>query len=209
MIPAMEFPKFCPDCGEERLVSIDGAIVQECRKCGFLWDRMVRPQAAMVRILLALTDSELLAVLKVLYPSVSKLVTHVAAQVGFSQSMVMRVLQGNRTNVEIDKALVAAYRQALIKIEVQGGEVTQPTQAAARSAPSPQPSKKLTNQDVIDMAALNLSEEVIVEKIRMTKATDFDTSVAGMKLLKANNVPDSVIVVMIKPRGIRAEMAMR
>ena len=64
--------------------------------------------------------------------------------------------------------------------------------------------KRLTNQDVIEMAKLGLSDDVIVTKIRQayqagTDAVSFDTSVDGLKALKGANVPDSVIKVMINP----------
>jgi hypothetical protein len=64
--------------------------------------------------------------------------------------------------------------------------------------------KRFTNQDVIEMAKLGLSDDVIIAKIRQTydagtDAVSFDTSVDGLKSLKAANVPDSVIKVMINP----------
>ena len=65
-------------------------------------------------------------------------------------------------------------------------------------------SKRFTNQDVIEMAKLGLSDDVIITKIRQayqggTDAVSFDTSLDGLKVLKAANVPDSVIKVMINP----------
>src|ERR1700680_616586 len=64
--------------------------------------------------------------------------------------------------------------------------------------------KRFTNQDVIEMAKLGLSDDVIITKIRQayeagTDAVSFDTSVDGLKALKAANVPDSVIKVVINP----------
>jgi hypothetical protein len=56
----------------------------------------------------------------------------------------------------------------------------------------------MTNQDVIDMVSLGLPDDVIIEKIRSV-ATDFDTSVAGLRSLKAGRVSDSVIRIMINP----------
>jgi hypothetical protein len=69
--------------------------------------------------------------------------------------------------------------------------------------------KRLTNQDVIEMAKLGLSDDVIITKIRQayeagTEAVSFDTSVDGLKALKAANVPDSVIKVMINPAPLPA-----
>jgi len=78
-------------------------------------------------------------------------------------------------------------------------------------APSPAPAqqdtsfqKRFTNQDIIDMAKLGLSDDVIIAKIRAATASDpdsvrMDTSIAALKSLKAANVPDSVIKIMINP----------
>jgi len=65
-------------------------------------------------------------------------------------------------------------------------------------------SKRFTNQDVITMVQLGLSEDVIIAKIRAMSATgadsvSFDTGTDGLKALKTANVPDSVIKVMINP----------
>ena len=64
--------------------------------------------------------------------------------------------------------------------------------------------KRFTNQDVIEMAKLGLSDDVIIAKIRQAyqagaDSVSFDTSVGGLKSLKAASVPDSVIKVMINP----------
>jgi len=64
--------------------------------------------------------------------------------------------------------------------------------------------KRFTNQDIIEMAKLGLSDEVIIAKIRQAyetgaDAVSFDTSVDGLRSLKAASVPDSVIKVMINP----------
>jgi hypothetical protein len=63
-------------------------------------------------------------------------------------------------------------------------------------------STRINNQDVIDMVGLGLSDEVIVAKIRAASAggtLQFDTSVKGLKELKAAKVSDEVIKVMINP----------
>jgi hypothetical protein len=64
--------------------------------------------------------------------------------------------------------------------------------------------RRLTNQDVIAMVSSGISEDVILAKIRATSAagngaTNFDTSVEGLKALKAANVPDAIVKVMIDP----------
>jgi hypothetical protein len=75
---------------------------------------------------------------------------------------------------------------------------------SARGQDSPTVRKRLTNQDIIGMVKSGLSEDVIIVKIRTMSAAgadsvSFDTSVEGLQALKAANVPDSVIKVMINP----------
>jgi hypothetical protein len=70
---------------------------------------------------------------------------------------------------------------------------------------------RITNKDVIDMVALGLSEDVIIAKIRSASAGEslqFDTSLAGLKELKAANVPDAVLKVMINPTPPAAPVVM-
>src|SRR5215475_1806961 len=61
----------------------------------------------------------------------------------------------------------------------------------------PQP---LTNQDVIDMVGLELTEGVIIDKINAASTTAFDTTVPGLKALKAAKVGDVIIRAMINVR---------
>ena len=77
-------------------------------------------------------------------------------------------------------------------------------------AASQEVSKRLTNQDIIDMVKLGLSNDVIIAKIRGAHGQDqlaFDTGVAGLKSLKAANVPDEVIKVMINPAPVPISIA--
>jgi len=67
-----------------------------------------------------------------------------------------------------------------------------------------EPSKRLTNQDIIRMTQLGLSDEVIIAKIRTAsasgvEATAFDTTVDGLKALQDAHVTEAVIKVMINP----------
>jgi hypothetical protein len=64
--------------------------------------------------------------------------------------------------------------------------------------------KRFSNQDVISMAQLGLSDDVIIAKIRAVAsrgadAASFDTSTDGLKALKAASVSDAVIGAMINP----------
>jgi len=63
-------------------------------------------------------------------------------------------------------------------------------------------SHRLTNQDIIDMTALGLSDDVIITKIHSAAKPEdlaFDTSTEGLKKLKAAKVSDTVLKVMINP----------
>ena len=71
-------------------------------------------------------------------------------------------------------------------------------------------SKRLANQDIIDMVKLGLSNDVIIAKIRGAHGQDqlaFDTGVAELKSLNAANVPDEVIKVMINPAPVPISIA--
>jgi hypothetical protein len=72
----------------------------------------------------------------------------------------------------------------------------------SRFAAAQESSKRLTNQDVISMTSLGLSDEVIIAKIRSVSGSDglnFDTSVDGLKSLKEAKVSDAVVKTMINP----------
>jgi hypothetical protein len=69
------------------------------------------------------------------------------------------------------------------------------------------PSAKATPQDevlnnagVVELKQLGLGDGIIVEKIKSSKC-DFDTSIAGLKQLKAANVPDAVIAAMLSAKS--------
>jgi hypothetical protein len=73
---------------------------------------------------------------------------------------------------------------------------------ASTTAWSQQLNKRITNQDIIDMVGLGLSDDVIIAKIRGASAggtLQFDTSVDSLKALKVAKVSDEVIKVMINP----------
>jgi hypothetical protein len=69
--------------------------------------------------------------------------------------------------------------------------------------------KRITNKDVIEMTSLGISDDVIIAKIRGAAAggtLQFDTSVDGLKELKAAKVSDEVIKVMINPAPAAASV---
>ena len=56
--------------------------------------------------------------------------------------------------------------------------------------------KRITNKDIIDMTAIGLSDDLIIAKIRSASTggtLQFDTSLPGLKELKASNVTVPVI----------------
>lgn len=75
---------------------------------------------------------------------------------------------------------------------------------AVQAQDTPSVHRRFENSDVVSMVQMGLAEEVIVAKIRAMSASDpgslvFDTGIDGLKALKAANVPDGVIRVMINP----------
>lgn len=75
---------------------------------------------------------------------------------------------------------------------------------AAHAQESEPAHKRFTNDDVVSMVQMGLSEEVITAKIRAMNAADpsslrFDTSVQALQALKTASVPDGVMRVMINP----------
>jgi len=65
----------------------------------------------------------------------------------------------------------------------------------------------MTNKDVIDLAALGLGDDVVIEKIRTAPQTAFATDLESLKALKAAHVSDAVIRVMINPKAAAASPA--
>jgi hypothetical protein len=68
-------------------------------------------------------------------------------------------------------------------------------------AAAQQLSQRMTNQDVIEMVALRLSDDLVIEKIHSVDSADFDTSVKDLRALRAGKVSDLVIRAMITPRS--------
>ncbi len=65
-------------------------------------------------------------------------------------------------------------------------------------------SRQLSNDDVIQMVSMGLADDIIVEKIRSAPKTGFDTSIDGLKALKASKVSDRVLKAMINPTSATA-----
>lgn len=81
--------------------------------------------------------------------------------------------------------------------------VLAPASAFARTLRQQQQQQEtLTNQSIIDMAQLGISQDVMLAKIKNSKAS-FDTSAAALQALKKAGVSDVVIMAMVqKASGI-------
>lgn len=71
-------------------------------------------------------------------------------------------------------------------------------------AATPAAAAGMTNDDVIALASAGLPDEVITAKIHSAPSTSFDTSIAGLKALKAGGVSGPVIRYMIDPSAAPA-----
>lgn len=79
--------------------------------------------------------------------------------------------------------------------------VAQPRTSGTPTSPTTKAKLEvLTNATIIELAQLGLSEAVMLEKIRQSEG-DFDTSINGLKQLKAAKVSDAIIAAMLKPKA--------
>ena len=70
-------------------------------------------------------------------------------------------------------------------------------QAGTGDTSSRVPAAKLGNSDILDMVKAGLPEEVVIAKIQ-SSACDFDTSPTALTTLKSAQVPNAVILVVVK-----------
>ena len=80
---------------------------------------------------------------------------------------------------------------------------SRPAPSAAANSAKP---KEMSNADVIALAAAGLPDDIVIAKIQAASLTNFDTSLDGLKSLKAANVSDAVIRVMIDPHAAAATL---
>ena len=94
------------------------------------------------------------------------------------------------------KRLVASILMLSLGMAVLASPIRHqdPPATAAKSESTAPP---LTNKDVLDMMRAGLAADIIVAKIKSSQ-TNFDTSPGALAELKAANVPDSVILAMVK-----------
>lgn len=75
--------------------------------------------------------------------------------------------------------------------------VASPNRTQDPATPAKAQTPALTNKDVLDMMKAGLTADVIVAKIKSSE-TNFDTSPNALAELKAANVPDTVMLAMVK-----------
>ena len=95
-------------------------------------------------------------------------------------------------------SIVSAFAQVK-SVEGSAGRLV-----TSRRPGVPVPAKttdRLTNQDVVDMTAAGIADDIILETIRSAPAAEFDTSVAGLKALKAAKVSDELVRAMLNPHA--------
>ena len=91
------------------------------------------------------------------------------------------------------KRLVASILMLSLGIAVVASPARNQDPAPAAKAQT----AALTNKDVLDMMKAGLAADVIVAKIKSSE-TNFDTTPNALAELKAANVPDSVMLVIVK-----------
>lgn len=123
--------------------------------------------------------------------------------VGLSSDVILDKIHGTAatdfdTSVEALKALKAAHvPDVVIRAMMNPHGATAAPPVLATPVPN-----RMTNQDIKDLVGIGLSNNVIIEKIQGAETTDFDTSVEALKTLKAAQVPDGVIRLMINPHAV-------
>jgi hypothetical protein len=79
--------------------------------------------------------------------------------------------------------------------------MAQPRPQNAVNPPATNSKKEiLTNASIIELVQLGFSEGVLSEKIRQSEC-NFDTSMSGLKQLKAAKVSETIIALMMKPHA--------
>jgi len=127
---AKDFPVYCPNCGDRRLLKDDVGLTggvshyaveqstEYCLRCGFVWATIKDPAVSFKKKLVGLSDKELLDIIKFFYPSFSNLVKQVTEETKMSMSYVLRVVTNERRSADIDKALVVAFRKSMTESSI-------------------------------------------------------------------------------------------
>ena len=96
---------------------------------------------------------------------------------------------------------------AILLCTASSFSIAQPRNATRPAPPVTTPKKEiLTNAAIIELSQPGLGEAVIMEKIRQSECS-FDTSISGLKQLKAAKVSDTLIALMMNPNAKPAPQA--
>lgn len=99
-------------------------------------------------------------------------------------------------------AVAVAFSIAAVPGWAQVANSSSVPSAAANSATP----KAMGNADVIALAAAGMPDDIVIAKIQAAFLTNFDTSLDGLKSLRAAHVSDAVIRVMIDPHVAAATL---
>lgn len=97
---------------------------------------------------------------------------------------------------------------AILMLSLGMAVIASPSKSQDPAAPTSQKpaAPALINKDIVEMMKAGLAADIIVAKIKSSE-TSFDTSPAALAELKAANVPDTVILAMVKPASATSEAA--
>lgn len=90
--------------------------------------------------------------------------------------------------MSLSRAILAVGWCAVLSGSMIASQDTQTSKSAA---------KPLTNADIVGMLKAGLSQEIVIAKINASTC-DFDTSPNALTSLKTSNIPDAIILAMIK-----------
>ena len=103
-------------------------------------------------------------------------------------------------SAEVENFRARGLRQVSPSPRASSMSLAQSTTPALNSRPAPARATSgppLTNADVIALATAGLDDAVILAKIQSAPATRFDSSIDGLKALKAGGVSNAVIKVIV------------
>ncbi|HEU4765785.1 MAG TPA: hypothetical protein VFS77_00385 [Pyrinomonadaceae bacterium] len=97
----------------------------------------------------------------------------------------------------VSSILMLTLSMAVVAFPHRNQDPQDPNAAAKPHPAASAASTALTNKEVLEMMKAGLTADIIVAKIKSSE-TNFDTTPAALAELKAANVPDTVILAMVK-----------
>jgi len=86
------------------------------------------------------------------------------------------------------------------EVSAAAPDVKLPTETVQQPVNERPPSLPLTNKDIADLIQANVSSDVVIALIESSK-TNFDTAPTSLAALKKMNVPDTVLLAMVRAEG--------